>query len=86
MTRILMAVCLAGTLGGCGVAARIDARQDYQQSADAYKRCLAANPATPRNCEGLRLAMEADERKYTNLSAGLHPENQFGGNITVLNR
>jgi hypothetical protein len=55
-------------------------------SATNYKACLAANPASPQNCEGLRLAMETDERKYNNLSAGLNPGSQTSTNVTVLNR
>ena len=70
----------------CGIAAKVDARQDYQASADKYKQCLAANPSAPQQCEGFRLAMEADERKYNNLSAGIQPGTQRASNITVLNR
>lgn len=73
-------------LGGCGIAARMDARTDYQSSTAQYKACLASNPAAPQNCEGLRLAMEADERKYNNLSAGLNPGSQSTANLTILNR
>jgi hypothetical protein len=73
-------------LSGCGIAARVDARNEYQVSSANYKACLAANPATPQNCESLRLAMETDERKYNNLSAGLNPGSQTQSNVTVLNR
>jgi hypothetical protein len=71
---------------GCGVTARIDARQEYQASAAQYKSCLAANPSAPQNCESLRLALEIDERKYNNLSAGLNPEGQRTGVLTIQNR
>jgi hypothetical protein len=77
---------LAVPLAGCGITAKIDARQDYQASEAQYKACLSANPASPQNCEGFRLAMEADERKYTNLSAGTVPGSQTSGNVTILNR
>jgi hypothetical protein len=83
MKRI--AVFLVLPLAGCGVAARYEARTDYQSSAAQYKACLGANPSAPQNCEGLRLAMETDERKYNNLSAGV-VGNQSSHNITVLNR
>jgi len=43
---------LALPLAGCGIAAKIDARQDYQSSEAQYKACLTANPAAPQNCEG----------------------------------
>jgi hypothetical protein len=79
-------VAVAFSLTGCGIAARVDARNDYQTSAANYKGCLATNPASPQNCEGLRLAMETDERKYNNLSAGLNPGSQQSTNVTVLNR
>ena len=68
------------------LAARIDARNDYQASEANYKVCLTANPSSPQTCEGLRLAMEADERKYNNLSAGLHPGSQGAATLTILNR
>jgi hypothetical protein len=79
---ILCCVCLAG----CGVAARVDARNDYQTSSANYKACLVDNPSAPKNCEGLRLAMETDERKYNEFSAGLNPGSQSAGTVTVLNR
>jgi hypothetical protein len=84
--RIIGIVALGAALSGCGIAARVDSRNDYQVSTANYKNCLAANPASPQNCEGLRLAMEADERKYNNLSAGLNPGSQSSTNLTVLNR
>lgn len=85
MKRTLILLALV-PLSGCGIAAKIDARQDYQASEAQYKACLTANPAAPQNCEGLRLAMEADERKYTNLSAGTNPGSQTSHNVTILNR
>lgn len=84
MTRgALFVAALSLGLSGCGIAAKMDARNDYQGSEAAYKSCLTRNPATPANCEGLRLAMGADERKYTNLSAGLHPGSQGVANINI---
>jgi hypothetical protein len=81
----LAVAALAISLTGCGIAARVDAQNDYEASAANYKACLAANAALPQNCEGL-LAMETDERKYNNLSAGLNPGSQSSTNVTVLNR
>jgi hypothetical protein len=82
----LVLLLAAVPLAGCGITAKIDARQDYQTSEAQYKACLSANPAAPQNCEGFRLAMEADERKYTNLSAGTNPGSQTTRNVTILNR
>ena len=73
-------------LSGCGLAARVDARNEYQTSSANYKACLSANPSAPQNCEGLRLAMETDERKFNNLSAGLAPGAQRSDTLTILNR
>lgn len=84
--RVLLSVVSCFFLAGCGYAARIEARNDYQASAEQYKACLTANPSSPRNCESLRLAAETDERKYNNLSAGLTPGAQRAGTVTVLNR
>jgi hypothetical protein len=84
--RILLVLPVFCTLAGCALAAKTDARNDYRSSTDQYKACLAANPATPKNCEGSRLAMEADERKYNNLSAGMNPDGQRSANVTILNR
>jgi hypothetical protein len=85
--RVLRAIALLGCSAlGCAVAAKIDARNDFQASAAQYKSCLASNPATPLNCEGLRLALEDDERRYGNLSAGMNPGSQSTRNVTILNR
>jgi len=84
--RILAYLLLGPLLAGCAIAAKVDARQEYQASAASYKSCLSANPASPQGCESLRLAMEVDERKYNNLSAGASPDGQRSGTLTVINR
>jgi hypothetical protein len=79
----LAILLIALPLGGCGVAAgfnRLNAQTDYQASSASYKACLAERP--PQACEGLRLAMEADDRKYNSFSAGLHRTDT----LTILNR
>lgn len=82
--RTVMLLLPALLLTGCAVAAKIDARQEYQASAANYKACLASSP--PASCESLRLAMEVDERKYNNLSAGANPDGSRSGTFTVINR
>jgi hypothetical protein len=84
--RVAGVLLLVFLLTGCGIAARVDARNDYRSSVDNYKQCLAAHPSAPKECEGLRLAMEADERKYNNLSAGINPGGQNSSNVTIMNR
>jgi hypothetical protein len=65
-TALLLVVLM---LSGCGLAARMEARDDYKVSTAKYKECLGANSAAPQRCEGLRLAMEADERKFNAITA-----------------
>lgn len=84
--RIIGIVVLALPLAACGIGAKVEARNEYQSSAENYKQCLVANPSMPQQCEGLRLAMEADERKYNNMSAGISPGSQSSSNVTILNR
>ena len=62
----------ATALAGCSVGEKIAARNEYDQSASSYKQCLAANPNAPKQCEGLRLAMEAAERKRDSIDTDLH--------------
>ena len=57
MRRAGVVLC-ALMLGGCSIAAKIDARTEYQKSVADYRACLDAH-----------LAMEAEERAYNNLSA-----------------
>jgi hypothetical protein len=73
--RILGVAALCAALAGCGVVARMEdrqeyvkARQQYDESTAAYRTCLVANGANLRACEGQRLAMEADERAFNNIS------------------
>jgi hypothetical protein len=50
-------------LSGCGIAARIQAGQEYRSSLEVYKTCLNDNPSAPQRCEGFRLAHEADRQQ-----------------------
>jgi outer membrane murein-binding lipoprotein Lpp len=38
--RIAAVVIIAGSLAGCGLAAKVDARNDYRASVATYKECL----------------------------------------------
>jgi len=84
MLRFSVLLVVSLSISGCGIAARTDARNEYQASVERYKECLVANQSRPQQCEGLRLAMEADERKFNNISAA--PGGQRSANITVLSR
>jgi hypothetical protein len=65
--RLLLVVPLVLIVSGCGLAAKVDARHNYEQSTAIYRACVSANSANPQVCEGKRLAMEADERAYNNM-------------------
>ena len=75
MACIRSAVAAASLLAiaGCGVVAKVDARQDMRQSKAAYKACLTANASNPAVCESARLTYEADVQAYRTLSAGIQP-------------
>jgi hypothetical protein len=85
MRRIFLILLSAIPLGGCGIAAKVDARNEYVQSSGAYKQCLAENSATPQKCEGLRLAMEVDQQKFNTLAAGTENGNR-ASTLTIQNR
>ena len=72
-------------LSGCGIAAKIDARNDMQQSKLDYKNCLANNPSNPKACEATRLAYEADLKSYKVMSAGILPGQNNTLNVTTSN-
>jgi hypothetical protein len=69
--RIIGVLVLAFPLAGCGIAEKIAARNEYQQSADSYKQCMAANPTAPQQCEALRVSMESVERKRDGISTDI---------------
>ena len=83
--KLTLAVLCTLALGGCGIAAKVDARTQYQKSVAEYSDCVNANPNDPKACDGKRLAMEADERAYNNLSAGVNQGNTTA-NINVQSR
>jgi hypothetical protein len=82
--RIPAVVIISCGLASCGIAAKVDARNDYRASVAAYRDCLITH--APKDCEGLRLAMEADERQYNNLSAGITPGGNRTANINIQGR
>jgi hypothetical protein len=80
----LIAIMSCG-LAGCGIEAKVEARNEYRASVEAYKDCLAQHP-NPKDCDSLRLALEADKRQYTDLSAGISQGGNRTANINIQNR
>jgi hypothetical protein len=81
LTNVLSVLALSG----CGIGAKIEARNDVQQSKLNYKNCLANNPSSPQACESTRLAYEADIKAYRVMSAGIQPGLNSTLNVTTSN-
>ena len=56
MRRAGVVLC-ALMLGGCSIAAKIDARTEYQKTVADYRACLDAHPWELKACDGKRLGM-----------------------------
>ena len=70
MKQFCLGVAIAVSLSACGLAARIDARNDMEGSKAAYKSCLAENPEKVSACEALRLSYEADLKAFQATAGG----------------
>jgi hypothetical protein len=81
----IVVILFSLVLSGCGIAAKIDARKDMEQSKATYKDCLAQNSSKPSNCESARLAFEADMKTYRATSAGIQPGYNNTLNVTTTN-
>lgn len=86
MPKTLVLLSAALLLAGCGIAAKIDAREHYQQSLTAYRACIGSNGSNPKACEGQRIAMEVDERAFNNMSAAVQEGGNRTGNLIVQGR
>ena len=70
MKQLCFLVAMATSLSACGLAAKMDARNDMEASKAAYKVCLAGNPKDVSSCQALQLSYEADLKAYEATSAG----------------
>lgn len=70
---LIIVGAFAVLLSGCGIAAKVNARNDMQASRTAYKTCLAQHPQDIAACEGPRQAYEADLSAYQATSAATRP-------------
>ncbi|HUC08922.1 MAG TPA: hypothetical protein VL985_00705 [Stellaceae bacterium] len=71
MNRICLLIVAAVGLSACGLAVRMQARNDMEGSKAAYKSCLAQNPAKVSVCEASRLSYEADLKAYEATVGGM---------------
>jgi hypothetical protein len=68
---VIVGLILATGLDGCGITAKVRARDEMEQSKAAYKQCLTQHPQDPSQCEGARRAFEADMAAYRATSSGI---------------
>jgi hypothetical protein len=71
--KTLVIVAIACAASGCGLAAKVQARDDMMQAKAAYTDCLQQNSAEPAKCTGLKEAFDADLQAYRATSAGARP-------------
>ncbi len=72
LLAIILIVIIAFS-NSCGIAAKVRARNDMEDSKAAYKRCLQQNPDDPSKCEALKRAFEADLKAYRETKKGVGP-------------
>lgn len=57
----------------CGIAAKVNARNDLEQSKAAYKECLSQHVNETNQCAGQREANQTDLQTYETMSRGIRP-------------
>lgn len=72
-TKILVLVETACVISGCGIVAKVDARNDMMAAKKEYTDCLRKNNAEPGACAGLKEAYQTDLQAYRATSAGIQP-------------
>jgi hypothetical protein len=75
--KITLVLILTFLLTSCGIAAKINARNDMTQSKEAYKRCLSQHANDVTACNASKLAYEADLQDFRATSSGVR-----NGNVT----
>jgi hypothetical protein len=82
MNKLLLAIILMvfmASSNNCGIAAKVRARKDMENSKAAYKKCLEQYRDDLPKCEAQRRAYEADLKAYRATSKGVNPH----GTISV---
>ena len=77
--RLIIPILLGLSLSGCGVAAKIQARNAYQKAVDNYNDCLIKNQIKTVKCNAYKQIMLTDEEEYNNFAAGI----QYGGTSSL---
>ena len=71
LLAITIGLIFAAALNGCGIAAKVRARDEMEQSKATYKQCLIQHPQDPSQCEAARRVFETDMAVYRATSAGV---------------
>jgi len=71
MEQFCLWAAMAVSLTACGVAVRMEARNDMEGSKAAYKSFLAENPGKVSACEASRLSYEADLKAFQATAGGM---------------
>jgi len=74
MKKLALITVMVGSLCGCGIAAKVQARQAYQQATTNYDNCLMANQNDVDACNADKQIMLSNEDEYNSLAAGIEPE------------
>jgi hypothetical protein len=80
MRNIGILVALSVTLCGCGIAAKVQARQAYQLATANYDNCLEANQHDISACDADKQIMLSNQQEYNSFSAGIE-----NGGVRTLN-
>lgn len=70
MKKQLLIFVLCLSVAGCGIAAKVQAREDVQKSKAAYKECLADHPKSVNACSAQKEAYDADMDEYIQFTNG----------------
>ena len=68
--RVVLIVAIP-ILSGCGVAAKVNARNDLEQSKRAHKQCLIEYADDIGKCASQRTAYQTDLQTYEAMSRGI---------------
>lgn len=70
-------------LTGCGIVAKVHARDDMMAAKEAYTGCLRQHNGEIGVCQGLREAYLVDLQAYRETAAGLNPGYNLNQRIGV---
>ena len=70
MWRVIIWGVVTLSLAGCAIAAKVNARNDMEQSKAAYKVCLEQHPSEVSVCEAFEKAYEADLKALRAVTSG----------------